>query len=67
MYNYVDVFLTQLEQKYSRELTSSALTTDRVMFVGAKTVKIPGSTWAGIKIITGREAGTGKLFRTISS
>lgn len=48
-YNYVDSFLTQLEQKYSRELTSSALTTDRAMFVGAKTVKIPRLDLGGYK------------------
>jgi len=41
MYNYVDVFLTQLEQKYSRELTSSALTTQNAIFMNAKTIKIP--------------------------
>lgn len=48
-YNYVESFLTQLEQKYSRELTSSALTTDRAMFIGAKTVKIPRLDLGGYK------------------
>ena len=49
MYNYVDSFLTQLEQKYSRELTSSALTTSNVKFVGAKTIKVPRLSLAGYK------------------
>lgn len=49
MYNYVDSFLTQLEQKYSRELTSSALTTESAMFIGAKTVKIPRLDLGGYK------------------
>ena len=47
--NYVDNFLTQLEQKYTRELTSSALTSDKVKFVGAKNVKIPRLTLSGYK------------------
>lgn len=47
--NYVDSFLTQLEQKYTRELTSSALTSDKVKFVGAKNVKIPRMTLSGYK------------------
>jgi len=48
-YNYVTAFETQLQQKYARELTSSALTTDRVRFVGAKTIKIPRLDLAGYK------------------
>lgn len=48
-YNYVDVFLSELQQKYARELTSAALTTDRVQFVGAKTIKIPRLDVAGYK------------------
>lgn len=48
-YNYVDAFLTQLQQKYARELTSSALTTDKATFLGAKTVKIPRLTLGGYK------------------
>lgn len=48
-YNYVDAFLTQLQQKYARELTSTALTTDRVMWLGAKTIKIPRMDVAGYK------------------
>lgn len=49
MYNYVDSFLTQLEQKYSRELTSSALTTQNTIFMNAKTIKIPRLDLAGYK------------------
>lgn len=48
-YNYVEAFETQLQQKYARELTSAALTTDRVRFVGAKTIKIPRLDVAGYK------------------
>lgn len=48
-YNYVESFRTQLEQKYSRELTSSALTTDRAIFMGAKTIKIPRLDLGGYK------------------
>lgn len=48
-YNYVESFRTQLEQKYSRELTSAALTTDRAIFMGAKTVKIPRLDLGGYK------------------
>jgi hypothetical protein len=48
-YNYVTAFETQLQQKYARELTSSALTTDRVRFVGAKEIKIPRLDLAGYK------------------
>jgi hypothetical protein len=47
--NYVDSFLTQLQQKYTRELTSSALTSDNVKFIGAKNVKIPRLTLSGYK------------------
>jgi hypothetical protein len=49
VYNYVDSFLTQLEQKYSRELTSSALTTQNTIFMNAKTIKIPRLDLAGYK------------------
>lgn len=48
-YNYVEAFETQLQQKYARELTSAALTTDRVRFVGAKTIHIPRLDLAGYK------------------
>lgn len=47
--NYVTSFETQLQQKYARELTSAALTTDRVRFVGAKEIKIPRLDLAGYK------------------
>lgn len=47
--NYVDAFLTQLQQKYTRELTSSALTSDQARFIGAKNVKIPRMTLSGYK------------------
>lgn len=45
--NYVDAFETQLQQKYNRELTSSALTTDRVRFMGARNIRIPRMDLAG--------------------
>ncbi|GIO34353.1 phage capsid protein [Paenibacillus albilobatus] len=48
-FNYVASFLTQLQQKYARELTSSALTTDRVIWTGAKEIKIPRLDVAGYK------------------
>jgi hypothetical protein len=48
-YNYVDSFQTVLEQKYSKELTSSALTTQNAQFVGAKVIKIPRLTVGGYK------------------
>ncbi len=48
-YNYVDSFLTQLQQKYSRELTSNGLTTQNATFVNAKTVKIPRLDVGGYK------------------
>lgn len=48
-FNYVTAFETQLQQKYARELTSSALTTDRVRFVGAKEIKIPRLDLGGYK------------------
>lgn len=48
-FNYVASFLTQLQQKYARELTSSDLTTDRVIWTGAKEIKIPRLDVAGYK------------------
>lgn len=48
-FNYVTAFETQLQQKYARELTSAALTTDRVRFVGAKEIKIPRMDLGGYK------------------
>ncbi|WP_054939059.1 hypothetical protein [Paenibacillus ihuae] len=48
-YNYVDSFLTELQQKYTRELTSSGLTTLNATFIGTKTVKIPRLDVGGYK------------------
>lgn len=48
-YNYVDSFLTVLQQKYTKELTSSGLTTQNAIFVNAKTIKIPRLDVAGYK------------------
>lgn len=48
-YNYVTAFETELQQKYARELTSSALTTNRVRWSGAKEIKIPRMDVAGYK------------------
>jgi len=48
-YNYVDSFLKELQQKYSRELTSDGLTTQNAIFVGSKTVKIPRLDVGGYK------------------
>lgn len=48
-YNYVDSFLTDLQQKYSRELTSAGLTTENTIFMGAKTIKIPRLDVGGYK------------------
>lgn len=48
-YNYVDSFLTQLQQKYTRELTSAGLTTQNAIFVNAKTIKIPRLDVGGYK------------------
>lgn len=47
--NYAELFESQLQQKYARELTSAALTTDRARFVGAKTIHIPRLDLAGYK------------------
>ena len=48
-YNYVESFRTELEQKYSRELTSAALTTANAIFIGAKIIKIPRLDLDGYK------------------
>lgn len=48
-YNYVESFRTELEQKYSRELTSSALTTQNAIFMGAQIIKIPRLDVGGYK------------------
>ena len=47
--NYAELFESQLQQKYARELTSAALTSDRARFVGAKTIHIPRLDLAGYK------------------
>ncbi|OMD31362.1 capsid protein [Paenibacillus odorifer] len=48
-YNYVDSFLTVLQQKYTKELTSSGLTTQNAQFIGTKTIKIPRLDVGGYK------------------
>ncbi|MEK4239070.1 capsid protein [Paenibacillus sp. FSL H7-0714] len=48
-YNYVDSFLTVLQQKYSKELKSSGLTTHNANFIGSKTIKIPRLDVGGYK------------------
>ncbi|EFM10164.1 putative phage major capsid protein [Paenibacillus curdlanolyticus YK9] len=48
-YNYVDSFQTVLQQKYALELTSSALTTQNALWMGAKTIKLPRLDVAGYK------------------
>ena len=47
--NYVEQFLTQLEQKFTQGLTSAALTTQSPNFVGTKQIKIPRLDVAGYK------------------
>ncbi len=47
--NYADKFERDIAQKYTRELTSSALGTTPVRFADARTVKIPRMTLAGYK------------------
>ena len=48
-YNYVESFRTELEQKYSRELTSAGLTSQSAIFMGAKVIKIPRLDLEGYK------------------
>ncbi|MEK5414490.1 capsid protein [Paenibacillus sp. FSL L8-0708] len=48
-YNYVDSFQTVLQQKYTKELTSSGLTTQNANFLNAKTIKVPRLDVAGYK------------------
>lgn len=48
-YNYVDSFQTVLQQKYAKELTSSGLTTENAIWMGAKTIKLPRMDVAGYK------------------
>lgn len=47
--NYVTQFERDLTQKYSRELLTSEMTTEKVTFVNAKTVKLPFIELAGYK------------------
>lgn len=47
--NYVDSFLTDLQQKYRRELTSAGLTTQNAIFMDAKTIKVPRLDIGGYK------------------
>lgn len=54
--NYATQFERQLRQKYKRECLSDDLTTEKVKFVNAKTVKIPYITLGGFKD-HGRDGG----------
>lgn len=47
--NYVTQFERDLTQKYSRELLTSEMTTEKVRFVNANTVKMPFIEMAGYK------------------
>lgn len=47
--NYVTQFERDLTQKYSRELLTSEMTTEKVTFVNANTVKLPFIELAGYK------------------
>jgi hypothetical protein len=51
VYNYAEQFSPELQQKYSRELTSYALTQSnpRVKFLNAQTIKLPSITVSGYK------------------
>lgn len=50
-YNYAEQFERELQQKYSRELTSHALTQSNpgVKFINAQTIKLPRLTLSGYK------------------
>lgn len=50
-YNYAERFERELQQKYSRELTSHALTRSNpgVKFINAQTIKLPRLTLSGYK------------------
>ena len=63
VYNYAEVFTSLLEEKYSRELCSDALTKSNlnVTFLNAQTIKLPRLTLSGYKDHTrtpGFNAGT---------
>ena len=47
--NYATIFSNQLEQKYTRELATSGLTTKEVNFIGGNTVRIPFLNLRGYK------------------
>ena len=47
--NYVTSFEQELKQKYTRELLTADLTTQNVVFVGAKKIKIPFIAVSGYK------------------
>jgi len=47
--NYVTRFEQELRQKYARELLTDGLTTQRVSFINAQTVKLPTVTTSGYK------------------
>lgn len=51
VYEYAEQFETQLQQKYSRELTSYALTQSNqgIKFLNAQTIKLPRMTVSGYK------------------
>ena len=54
--NYATQFESDLVQKYQRELLTSALTTNQVRFIDAKTIKIPYINVGGYKM-HGRNGG----------
>lgn len=47
--NYAEQFQRELAQKYSRELRTSELTTQKLTFLNANTIKIPYITMGGYK------------------
>ncbi|HPZ51846.1 MAG TPA: capsid protein [Clostridia bacterium] len=54
--NYATTFERELKQKYTREALSSGLTTERIQFVNANTIKIPYVIVGGYKD-HGRQGG----------
>ncbi|MGF6358066.1 hypothetical protein ABIE27_006031 [Paenibacillus sp. 4624] len=48
-FNYVESFLTTLQQKYTKELASDALTTQNAIWVNTKTIQVPSLDVAGYK------------------
>ena len=45
--NYVTQFQSELIQKYARELMTAEMTTQKVRFINANTIKIPFIEMAG--------------------